>query len=66
METKSIDAKERTARVYPSKQTTRKFYNPFPNHLWFADLIDIRLRDLVTIQQFNSSSFGSNSLNSSI
>lgn len=42
METKSIDAKERTARVYPSKQTTRKFYSPFPNHLWCADLIDMR------------------------
>lgn len=42
MEVKQIDAKERTARVYPSKQTTRKFYSPFPNHLWCIDLIDLR------------------------
>ena len=42
MNIKQQDAIERTARVYPSKQTTRKFYSPFPNHLWCADLIDMR------------------------
>lgn len=42
MDIKQIDAIERTARVYPSKQTTRKFYSPFPNHLWCIDLIDLR------------------------
>lgn len=39
---KRIDARERNARVRPVKLTTKKFYSPFPNHLWCADLIDFR------------------------